>query len=421
MIRKLYTKRRGVVVILACVTMAAILSVLALSLDGGSLMAERRRAQAAADAAALAGACDIFDNYWTNMGDDVGGTAKASALVTAKANGYANDGVTTIVTVNIPPASGHYKGTRGYVEVITQYNYGRSFSTIFSSEPVVVTARAVALGSPIAADVGILVLDPTSKSTFNAQGSGTSTVKGTPIVVNSTHPEAAIAGGGGTVEADKFVIAGGYDTSGGGQFIGPVYTERPGIPDPLADITPPDASTMVVQSIKKVQETSGTVNLKPGVYKGGINVSGTANLNLEPGVYYMDGGGFKFTGQGSLKGEGVMIYNDPGNGNADGISVTGQGSMILSGPTSGPYKGITFWQRRDATVTGTVAGTGGETSIKGTFYFPGALLEVSGNGGVANLGSQYISWQLNLGGNGGINIDWDPGQVAPRRSIFLVE
>ena len=56
------------VVILACVSMVAILGVLALSLDGGSLMAERRKAQAAADAAALAAACDLYDNYWTNNG-----------------------------------------------------------------------------------------------------------------------------------------------------------------------------------------------------------------------------------------------------------------------------------------------------------------------------------------------------------------
>jgi hypothetical protein len=421
MVRSHSLHRRGVVVILACVTLVAIFAVLALALDGGSLMAERRRAQAVADAAALAGACDIFDNYWTNMGDDVGGTAKASALATAKANGYANDGARTTVAVHIPPASGYYKGVRGYVEVIAEYHYGRSFSTIFSSEPVVVRTRAVALGSPIAADVGILVLDPKSKSTFNAQGGGASVVKGTPIVVNSNHPEAAIAGGGGSVEADKFVITGGYSTSGGGSFVGPVYTGRPGIPDPLADLTPPDPSTMTQQSNRKVQHTSGNVYLKPGVFKGGINVSGTANLNLEPGIYYMDGGGFNFSGQGSLKGQGVMIYNNPGNGNSDTISVTGQGSMILSAPTSGKYKGITFWQRRDATVTGTVAGTGGETSMTGTFYFAGALLKVNGNGGVANLGSQYISWQLNLGGNGGINIDWDPGKVAPRRSIFLVE
>jgi hypothetical protein len=95
--------------------------------------------------------------------------------------------------------------------------------------------------------------------------------------------------------------------------------------------------------------------------------------------------------------------------------------MILSGPKEGRYKGITFWQRRDSTVTGHVEGTGGKTDISGTFYFPGALLDIKGNGGVANIGSQYISDQLNLGGNGGIHIDWDPAKVAPKRSIFLVE
>ena len=60
----------------------------------------------------------------------------------------------------------------------------------------------MALGSPVAADVGILVLDPTGKGAFNAQGSGTSTVNGTPIIVDSNNPEAAIAGGGGIVEVD---------------------------------------------------------------------------------------------------------------------------------------------------------------------------------------------------------------------------
>ena len=112
MIYKPHTNRRGVVVILACVTLIAIFAVLALSLDGGSLLAERRRAQGTADAAAVAGACDIFDNYYTNHGDDVGGTAKASALVTAKANGYANDGASpprSPSTFPPPPAT-----TRAY-------------------------------------------------------------------------------------------------------------------------------------------------------------------------------------------------------------------------------------------------------------------------------------------------------------------
>jgi hypothetical protein len=40
---------------------------------------------------------------------------------------------------------------------------------------------------------------------------------------------------------------------------------------------------------------------------------------------------------------------------------------------------------------------------------------------VANIGSQYISRMLELGGNGGINIDWEPEHVARKRSIHLVE
>src|SRR5262249_2518139 len=98
-------------------------------------------------------------------------------------------------------------------------------------------------------------------------------------------------------------------------------------------------------------------SLQPGVYKGGISVSGTGNLTLSPGVYYMDGGGFSFSGQGSLTGNGVMIYNAPGNGNSDNISVSGQGSINISAPTSGIYQGVTFFQDRTSSVGGSVSGT----------------------------------------------------------------
>ncbi len=414
--------RRGVVTIFCAVSLVALLGVVALALDGGRLQEERRRVQAVADAAALAAACDMYDWYWTNSGDDPSGTAKASALATAAANGYPHDGVRTIITVNIPPSTGHYSTRRGYAEVLIEHNVDRGFSAIFGSAPLPVRVRSVALGLPIAADVGILVLEPSKRSAFNAQGSGTTTVVGTPVVVNSGHPEGAVAGGGGTVSALKFVFAGGYTTSGGGAtFNGPIYTNRPPMEDPLMDLPPPDPNKMIVQSNKKIQYTDGEVELEPGVYTGGISVSGTGSLKLKPGIYYMDGGGFSFSGQGSLTGLEVMIYNAPRPSQADGISVTGQGSVTLTAPTSGIYQGVTFFQERTSNTTGTVAGTGGGTNITGTFYFPGALLEISGNGGVNNLGSQYISRELSLGGNGDINIDWAPDKVARKRSIFLVE
>jgi len=415
------SRRPGAVVVMVAVCLTLLMAILAISLDGGSLLAERRHAQATADAAALAAASDLYEKYWTNSGLDLNGTAVASALRTAADNGYSNDGSVSRVTVHVPPQTGRYAGLRGYAEVIVEYNQGRAFSNIFGRNPLRVRARAVALGAPIAADVGILVLDPSVKSALNSQGSGGTNVNGTPVVVNSSHTEAAIAGGGGALQADEFLIRGGYTTTGGGSFVGPIRTGRPGMEDPLADIPPPDPTTMVIQSRKKVQFTSGTQTLSPGVYKGGISVSGTGSLILEPGIYYMDGGGFSFSGQGSLVGHGVMIYNAPGNGQADGISVTGQGSMILSPPTDGIYHGLTFFQDRTSNVQGNVEGTGGTTDITGTFYFSGAHLKVSGNGGVVNLGSQYISNTLYLGGNGTINIQWSPDKVARKRSIYLVE
>src|SRR5262245_17082251 len=190
-------KRRGAVSIFFAVCLVALLSVVALAFDGGRLLEERRRAQATADAAALAAASDLYDWYWTNSGADPSGTARASALETARANGYANDGTRSTVTVHIPPASGFYKDKRGYVEV----HLPRSFSNIFSKGDVVVRARSVALGATVAADVGILVLDPAGRSVFNAQGGGVTTVTGTPVIVNSSNDSGTIAGGGGTIKA----------------------------------------------------------------------------------------------------------------------------------------------------------------------------------------------------------------------------
>jgi Putative Flp pilus-assembly TadE/G-like len=413
--------RSGTVAVHLAVCLVAIMSVLAFSLDGGLLLAQRRQVQAAADAAALAAAADLYYHYFEYNGLDVGGSARKSALATAAANGYAHNDVDVKVTVRIPPTTGDYIGRYGYAEVIIEYKQSRAFSNFFDKGDIWVRARAVALGAPIAANVGILVLDPDDKSSFNAGGGGRIDVAGTPIIVNSNSYEAATVNGGTVVSAPEFDITGGYAEIGGSVFVGPIHTGQRPVEDPLAELPPPDPSTMLIQADKKIQYTSGVTTLSPGVYKGGISVSGTGSLILEPGIYYMDNGGFSFSGQGSLTGNGVLIYTNPGNGNSDGISVAGQGSVSISAMQTGPYAGITFWQDRTSSVTGTISGSSGTTSITGTFYFAGALLNVTGNGGVVNLGSQYISNNLNMGGSGTINIQWTPETVAKKRSITLVE
>jgi len=405
---------------MVAISLVALVGMLAISLDGGSLQSERRHEQSSTDAAALSAAADLYYRYWQESGWDPNGTAKQCAFDTATALGYANDGVTSKVTVNIPPAGGFYAGRPGYVEVLIDSYQQRAFSRFFGSNMLTVSTRAVAIGQPIAANVGILVLDPTVKSAFNAGGGGTINVWGTPIIVDSTDSEAAIVNGGTQITAFEYDITGGDAELGGGTFIGPLYTGQNPMADPLADLPPPDPTTMTVQSNNKTQYTSGTTILQPGYYRGGVSASGTASLTLMPGIYYMDAG-FQFSGQGSLTGNGVLIYNANRNGNGGDISVTGQGTIQLSPMMTGPYAGITFWQDRNATTTGTISGTGPGSSITGTFYFAGATLNVTGGGNLQNLGSQYISKTLNLQGNAGFNVSWTPYTVARQRTITLVE
>src|SRR5262249_20852988 len=151
--------------------------------------------QATADAAALAAAVDLYQNYPTNGGVDQNGTARQSALTTAAAMGYPNDGDTSTVTVNVPPQSGPFAGQVGYAEVLVQWNQSRSFSNIFSSASIPVKARAVAAGRWVPFGNGIIVLHPTAQGALHANGNGDTNVMNAAVVVDSNNSEAATTAG----------------------------------------------------------------------------------------------------------------------------------------------------------------------------------------------------------------------------------
>src|SRR5437763_175740 len=100
--------RRGAVAAQVAVSLLAIMGVAAIALEGGMLQAERRRAQATADTAALAAAADLYKRWNTNSGTDADssgrspptdpttGMAYKSAMAIAAANGY----TTTTATIS---------------------------------------------------------------------------------------------------------------------------------------------------------------------------------------------------------------------------------------------------------------------------------------------------------------------------------
>ena len=151
--------RRGMVAAQVVLCLSVLMAMLAVVADGGLLLAERRHAQATADAAALAAASDLYENWSIDnpSGTDSLGTANSSALGVASANGYTNDGTTSTVTVNISPrkySGGPNAGTTlpaGYAEATVTWYQQRFFGEIFGSGAIPVSARAVARGVQVPA------------------------------------------------------------------------------------------------------------------------------------------------------------------------------------------------------------------------------------------------------------------------------
>lgn len=419
--------RRGAVAPFIAVCLLVLIGVMAITLDGGLLMYQRQRTRTTADAAALAAAETLYLNYVRNGGVDADGRARQAALAVAAAAGYANDNVNSVVTLNIPPLSGAFVGKSGYAEVVLQVNQPRSFSRIWGSGRLPVTARAVARGRWSSFANGIILLNPRMPSALSLSGGGTVNVSNASVIVDSNHAQAAYSGGGSRATAKEFDIVGGYGVSSGGSFNGPVYPGSQPVPDPLAYLPPPNPSTLPVQSTKKLSISNGKTTLQPGVYTGGIAISGNATVTLSPGIYYMNTGGFSLGGGGStggtLIGDGVMIYNAPGPKNSsDVISINGNPSsnVRISPPTSGLYQGIALFQDRTATQSISISGNG-NFNLTGTFYAAKANLAVSGNGGNYTIGSQYISDSMTVTGGGTIGISWNQNATARMRTIGLVE
>jgi hypothetical protein len=417
-------KRRAAITVFIALCLTVICGFVALAIDGGVLLDDRQRIQSAVDMAALAAAENLFLNWQANQGADPSGTAATKAKESASQNGFPDvpGGVPSKVDVHIPPQSGPFQNQLGFAEVIITYQQQRFFSRIWSSDPIAVQVRAVSRGRWVPFRMGILVLDPTAPGAFTNNGGGSATVIGVPTIVDSNAPDAATATGNGTCICSEFDVTGIPGTSGSGTWQGTILSGQQPTPDPLAYLPEPDPSTMVVQSKNPTHISStNTVTISPGVYKGGITVTGQGTLVMQPGIYYMDGGGFSFSGQGGMTAVGVMIVNAPqSNGASEVISINGSGAINFSPPTTGIYAGISLWQVRSSTNTVSVSGNGGQ-SISGTFYVAGGTLSVTGNGTNDVIGSQYISDKLVLGGGGSFSVNWNPQLTARTRLISLVE
>jgi PKD domain/Matrixin len=284
---------------------------------------------------------------------------------------------------------------------------------------------------------GLLLLDPTGDQSLMVTGKGAVTVTNTgAIVVDSSSPSAYFLTGQAIVTATEADVGIGGGTAIKGQavlnLLEPEFNHEAATPDPIALPLPPAPSTHFA-AVK--YSGSALLTLSPGTYDGGISVTGKGPVTLLPGVYYMNGGGFTVSGQGSVTGAGVLIVNAP-HSTSDVISISGQGSVNLTASMTLPapytaYDGITLMQSPASNNPISVTGQGGLT-MTGTLYAPKALLKIDGNGSVTvsaffaghlSLGGVVVAYDTAVTGNGNLTINADPAppfQLATGSALDVV-
>jgi len=326
----------------------------ALSIDTGFLMAERRQVQSAADSAALAAAISMQDG-------------KSSIQIQAAAVEYAtsNAGVSASdVVVQHPPTSGPYAGDNKYIQVTVNKKVQKFFLGAVYNGNWAVSASAIAGLEPEGFDAALLALNS------NSGGIETSGYTNIRVIGGSAVSNYNIkTSGDTTINADEYVVANdGFSTSGstkltGGKGVKPNGAE---VPDPLIDkISPPTLPNLPGNSIptasppavgacaqynswgnptytiNPARYTSGgsgcvnpngvpagqTMTLKSGQWRfqNGAGISSNGNM---AGKVYLEGGTFNFEGNGGIFTGGTTNNFEIGYGS---YSFTGGARIDFSG------------------------------------------------------------------------------------------
>lgn len=403
--------RRGFVLVTMLSCLVVLIAFLGLALDTGYLELVKTRMQTAADAAALGGAQEIR----MNGADNVLAAARADAAL----NGFTDGQHGVTVTVHNPPSGGYYTANSTGVEVVVAQQVSAIFMGVVGAAPVSLQARAVAhLGSGTSC---LHLLDPSASGAFSASGNATVQIA-CGVIVESSSGTAFNASGNAVVTATTIEVNGGKSISQNATVTPTPVTGAPRQGDPLAYVPAPTvgACNYTNTNITGVQ----TVTLPPGVYCGGISVSGSSTVTLSPaGTIVLKGGGLSISGNSTVTGANVTIYNTSGGGYSPGaISITGNSDVTLSAPTTGSLAGILIFQDRSMSNQASLAGNPNIT-LNGALYFASATIAYSGNTNGADTYSIIVAKRATFTGNCRMNNDYSslPGGSPVRGNAVLSE
>lgn len=388
LVRRFIDDRSGAYAVLTALLAPVLVGTAALGTETGWWMYLHKNMLSAADSAAVSAATAA-----TNV------SIEANAVTAFY--GYVNgvNGVT--VAVNQPPTSGNYARNAQAVEVIVSRPQQRLLTALFGSDPVNITARAVALGN---SGTGcVLALDRTANPAVTIKGSTNLNLINCNLYDDSSATTALNVSGTATVSAAQVGVVG--SVSGSSSITAPngILTGIEPVKDPYANVSVPPPSGCDYNN----KSYKNNVTISPGVYCGGIQVNAGANLTLSPGVYYMDRGSLSVAGNATITGTGVtIVFTSSTGSNWATASISSNANINLTAPSTGPTAGIVLFGDRNIPVGTAFSLTGGGTqNFGGAIYLPTAALSFSGGNGTTTSCTQVIADTITVVGNSNLQVN----------------
>jgi len=422
--------QRGAMAMTLGLLMTGFAGAVALSVDVADWYGSRRVMQSAADAGAMGGALALKNGATS-------ANAISAATTDAKLNATGlGAGATVSATVS---------GTKVTVTVSKRATLLLSGLFLSSAPMISATAGAdlVQTTNTSQPPVCLLITSPSAANVLQLSGSSSIQASGCRIVVNSSSTSAINISGGTSINSKALCGPGGHVSSGSASF-NPAEINCPAMADPLAGMAVPSAASPTLPctvtnfqtggnnfysykdnngntvsdnngsntvSTNFYYDTPGTsssvLNLKPGVYCGGISTGGYTNIRFQPGVYVLRNGGLTTSGNTTGVGTGVAFYLT-GTGTAvqlqnDYVDLSASTTLTITAPTdaSTGMQGIVIYQDGSAAtgaLTNTLSGNS-QINFTGAMYFGHQNVVVSGSSENQQAGyTCLIAYTINYSG-----------------------
>jgi Flp pilus assembly protein TadG len=378
----------GQTLVITAVSLVIVMGFTAFAVDVGLLFRARRQMQIAADAAAMAGATQLFYGPASTYQD----VARAAA----KRNGVDSSASGNTVNIASPPTDGPNAGRVGFVEA----QVGELAPTFFAGmvtggHSMTVSARAVA-GTPSASNACIWVMKASASDVLQLQGNSTINAPGCSIYVNSNNSSAVkVTGNSNNFTGPQFNVVGSYAGHN---------TSPTGINDGAPPQTPPINNLSDPSSCSNDGTATISGSYTPAAGVTAVCFTSAVTLNNGAALAGALGNGIVYVFQqgvtvatGATVSIGSYSGTPPGVGGQFDPAKTYGAVMDLSGgtlnqnsnsiidsyaPTSGTYNAVAIMQPATNTTTPLQVQFGSNNEVlDGIIYAPGTQVYLQDNGG----------------------------------------